>query len=98
MSSKLHVFCFSKKEIKTYEVGFTFSEAMGFVHVENYLYIGGGTFDYSEFFSQFRKLKSNGECTGLQEITNPKLAFPMTHWRQKSSLFTLGGYNGSYLK
>ena len=71
---------------------------MGFYHVENCFYLGGGTFDYSEFLSEFRKLKPNGECTQLEDIPIPKAGFAMTLWRQKSSLFTLGGYNGSHLK
>ena len=46
-SSKLHVFCIPNKTLKTYEVGFTFPEGMGFYHVDNCFYIGGGKFDYS---------------------------------------------------
>ena len=41
---KLRVFCFLKKELENYEVGFLFSKGMGFHHVKNSLYLGGGVF------------------------------------------------------
>ena len=80
-----------KKELKTRLIDFTFSLGMGFYHVGNSFYLGGGTFNYSEFLSKFRKLKPNRECTQLEELPIPKVAFAMAHWRQKHSLFTLGG-------
>ena len=97
----MHVFSISKKEIKTYEVGFTFPEAMGFYHVENGFYLGGGlegSFPNYQFSSHFRKLKPNGEVALLQKMPIAKSNFTMTHWRQKNKLFTLGGHNGSALK
>ena len=40
---KLHQFCIPRKELKTYEDDTPFSDAMGFYHVENSFYLGGGT-------------------------------------------------------
>lgn len=41
-SSKLHVFCIPKKELKTYEVEISFAPGMGFSHVNNSLFLCGG--------------------------------------------------------
>ena len=50
---KLHLFCIPKKELKTYELGFGFLSGMGFYHVENRFYVGGGA-NWSKYFSHFR--------------------------------------------
>ena len=39
-SYKVHIFCISRKEFKTYDVDFAFSRGMGFYHVENSFYFG----------------------------------------------------------
>ena len=54
--SRLHVFCISKKQLKTYELGF----AVPYVgtrqhHVGESIYLGGGVRD-DEFFSSFWKI------------------------------------------
>ena len=56
-SCKLLVFCIPKKQLKT--LGFPFVWGMGFYHVGNSLYIGGGVV-LGQFFSQFNKLLPNG--------------------------------------
>ena len=94
-SSNLHIFSIPKKEIKTSKLDFKFPFGMGFFHVEDYLYIGGG-YEHHKYFSQFKKIKQNGEATELQKMLTPKRYFPMT--LSKFSLFTLGGSNPSHLK
>ena len=75
---------------------------MGFYHVDNCSYLGGGAalnYPNYEFSSKFRKLLPNGEVSELQMMPTPKSNFAMTLWEERSSLFTLGGYwNKSCLK
>ena len=40
-SPKLLIFCIPKKQLKTYELNFTFYNGMGFTHVEKCLYLCG---------------------------------------------------------
>ena len=63
---------------------------MGFYRVENSLYLGGAT-DFDKRFSNFRKIRPNGEHTELQQMPTPKHLFAMTLWKKRDSLFTLGG-------
>ena len=67
-SSKLHLFCISKKHLQIYELGFIFSSGMGFYHVENSFYLGGGSLR-GHYFSNFRKILPNGEVTELQKMS-----------------------------
>ena len=67
-SCKVHIFCIPKKELKTYILKFTFSEGMGFHHVENSFYVGGGYLGdlaNNQYFSQFTKIMRNGELREL---------------------------------
>ena len=40
-SPKLFIFCIPKKQLKTFELTFTFYNGMGFTHVEKCLYLCG---------------------------------------------------------
>ena len=91
-SSKLHLFCIPKTEFKTYYFDLPLTGAMGFYHVENSFYLGGGK-NWSLFLAHFRKILTSGEVTELQKMPTPKAGFAMTQWKEKGSLFTLGGYN-----
>ena len=42
-SPRLRAFGILKKELKSYELGFRFIPGMGFYHVENSFYLGGGS-------------------------------------------------------
>ena len=96
-STKLHAFWIPKKELKTYELGFTISKGMGFYHVENDFYFGGGTVDFKKYVSNFSKINAR-KITELQMMSTPKCFFAMALWKQRSSLFTLGGkINTSHL-
>ena len=64
---------------------------MGFYHVENNFYLGGGS-DSKNYFSNFRNMSPSGEFILLQRMRTPKAHFAMTQW--KKSLFALGGFNG----
>lgn len=97
-SSKLYVCCIPKRELKTYELPFTFSWGMGFYHVDGSFYVGGGTLDDDQYFSEFRKVAPDGQFSELHKMPTSKAYFAMTLWRQRSTLFTLGGSNPSYLK
>ena len=70
---------------------------MGAYHVENRFYVCGGL-SYPKYFSHFRKILANGECIKLPSMPTPKAFFNMTQWKEKGSLFTVGGYNGADLK
>ena len=53
-SSKLHVFCIQKKELQVHELDFIFPKGMGFYHIENGFYLGGGVagdFPNYQFYS-----------------------------------------------
>ena len=78
--------------MQTHELGFTFSVGMGFHHVDNSLFLGGGT-DYVKYFSKFRKVLPSGRVTELQKMKIPKFIFAMAFWKESNSLFTLGGCN-----
>ena len=69
---------------------------MGFHHVENSLYLGGGHLD-GQYFSRFSKILPDGEITELKKMSTPKCYFSMALWKEKNALFTLGGWNKSDL-
>ena len=74
---------------------------MGFYHVENSFYFGGGRPGYHtnyDHISNFRKILPNGQLTKIQKMPTGKWYFAMTQWRERGILFTLGGYNGNRLK
>ena len=85
-SSKLHVLEIPKNQIETHSQNFTISRGMGFFHVDNCFYLGGGTLNWSSYFSNFRKVMPNGQYSKLQSMPTPKAYFPMTLWRQKNNL------------
>ena len=71
---------------------------MGFFHEGSSFYIGVGVtgdLPNQKFFSYFRKLLPNGEVTELHQMPTPKVHFAMALWEERSSLFTLGGWNES---
>ena len=49
---------------------------MGFYHVENSLYLGGGHLD-EDYLSSFRKILPSGERIELQKLTTAKAGFAM---------------------
>ena len=69
---------------------------MGFYHVESSLFLGGGGLN-DDFLSNFKKLLPNGEATELQKMDTPKTYFAMSLWKERGTLFTLGGFNGACL-
>ena len=95
--SKLVVFCISKKQLKSYQLNFTVGNGMFFRHVGNSIYLGGGELN-EECFANFRKISRNGEETELQKMLNPKFGSAIALWKERSTLYVLGGYNTSFLK
>ena len=65
------------KELKTYKVDFTFPEGMGFYHLDNRFYLGGGHI-HPKYFAHFKSILANGEVTHLQKMPTPKASFAMT--------------------
>ena len=95
--SDLAVFCIPRKQLKTYEFTFKFPGGLGFYHVENSFYFGGGVLG-AKYFTEFRKINPDGKLTELRNMFNPKSHFPITAESQRGSLFTLGGWDGSPFK
>ena len=73
---------------------------MGFFHVANCYFLVGGTLDFHHYFSKFIKVLPDGEFAELQKMLTAKAYFPMTLWKERKALFTLGGIKkyGSDLK
>ena len=74
---------------------------MGFYHAERSFYFGGGgvgSYPNRSYFSNYRKALPNGQGAELQKMPTSKAGFAMAHWKERSTLFTLGGFNGSYLE
>ena len=96
-SSKVHLFWIPKKKLKTQQLQFTIPAAMGFYHVNSSFYLGGGRDYVKNYLSSFRTILPNGEATELQKMPTSKSHFAMTLWEKSSTLFALGGFNGSRL-
>ena len=94
---KLYVFSISKNKLKTYQPGFVPYWGMCLQHVGNSIYLGGGEIN-GENYSNFRKVLTNGEGTELQRMLTPKSGSAMTLWKERDTIFTVGGWNGSHLK
>ena len=69
---------------------------MGFCHLKNSLFLGGGlTGDY-ETSSLFRRIYDNGKFSNLNKMVHSKYVFPLVHWQQMDILFTIGGHHENY--
>ena len=95
-TSQIHVFVIPKKKVEPQQVDLTFSTGMGFYHSASSFYVGGGTVNWSQYSPTL--ISPKGEYTELRKMPTPKMNFPMALWKEGSTLFTLGGWNGSRLK
>ena len=55
-------------------------------------------FDFVNYSSVFSKVLANGEATELQRMPTTNAGFAMALWKERSMLFTVGGFNGSRLE
>ena len=49
-----------------------------------------------KYFPNFRKVLPSGECTDLQRMFESKSHFAMALWKERSTLFALGGLNNRH--
>ena len=84
------MFNIPEKKFTAIELDFEIPTAPGFCHIQNELYLAGGSL-YPQFYNDFRRINALGKAVTLKSLATGKSSFPMTNWERQNSVITIGG-------
>ena len=73
-------------------LNFKIPRLAGICHFNSDLYQAGGCHWPGVMLSQFKKINDSGEVSNLSPIPLAAVSFPLTSWRIRKAIITLGGF------